>query len=74
MVMVFGEITTKAVVDYEAVVRKVCKDVGFNTEADGGAGAAPSRTPQQSTYDQLCTLRWRDNSSGFRVICAYRYL
>eukprot|EP00227_Mantoniella_beaufortii_P018352 CAMPEP_0197579546 /NCGR_PEP_ID=MMETSP1326-20131121/3531_1 /TAXON_ID=1155430 /ORGANISM="Genus nov. species nov., Strain RCC2288" /LENGTH=405 /DNA_ID=CAMNT_0043143053 /DNA_START=295 /DNA_END=1512 /DNA_ORIENTATION=+ len=35
MVMVFGEITTKAVVDYEAVVRKVCNDVGFNSEKMG---------------------------------------
>jgi len=29
MVMVFGEITTKAKVDYEAVVRKTCEEVGF---------------------------------------------
>lgn len=29
MVMVFGEITTKAHVDYEAIVRKTCKDIGF---------------------------------------------
>ncbi len=35
MVMVFGEITTKAVVDYEAVVRQVCRDVGFISEEDG---------------------------------------
>ena len=35
MVMVFGEITTKAKVDYEAVVRKVCNDVGFTSEAVG---------------------------------------
>ena len=35
MVMVFGEITTKAKVDYEAVVRKVCNDVGFTSEAAG---------------------------------------
>lgn len=35
MVMVFGEITTKAKVDYEAVVRTVCKEVGF-TSADVG--------------------------------------
>ena len=33
--MVFGEITTKAKVDYEAVVRKVCNDVGFTSEAAG---------------------------------------
>ena len=33
--MVFGEITTKAKVDYEAVVRKVCNDVGFTSEAVG---------------------------------------
>jgi len=35
MVMVFGEITTKAKVDYEAVVRKVCNDIGFTSEAMG---------------------------------------
>ena len=35
MVMVFGEITTTAKVYYEAVVRQVCKDIGFNSEEDG---------------------------------------
>lgn len=35
MVMVFGEITTKAKVDYEAVVRKTCRDIGFTSEAVG---------------------------------------
>jgi len=35
MVMVFGEITTKAKVDYEAVVRKVCNEVGFTSEDVG---------------------------------------
>jgi len=38
MVMVFGEITTKAKVDYEAIVRKVCSDIGF-TSADVGLDA-----------------------------------
>mmetsp|Transcript_718 Transcript_718/g.2129 ORF Transcript_718/g.2129 Transcript_718/m.2129 type:complete len:396 (-) Transcript_718:422-1609(-) len=38
MVMVFGEITTKAVVDYEAIVRKTCRDIGF-TSAEVGLDA-----------------------------------
>lgn len=33
--MVFGEITTKAKVDYEAVVRATCKDIGFVSEQVG---------------------------------------
>ena len=33
MVMVFGEITTKAKVDYEAIVRKTCEEIGFTSEA-----------------------------------------
>lgn len=32
MVMVFGEITTKAKVDYEAIVRKTCEEIGFTSE------------------------------------------
>lgn len=35
MVMVFGEITTKAKVDYEAVVRRVCREVGFVSDDVG---------------------------------------
>jgi S-adenosylmethionine synthetase, N-terminal domain/S-adenosylmethionine synthetase, central domain len=35
MVMVFGEITTKAKVDYEEVVRRVCKEVGFTSDDVG---------------------------------------
>jgi S-adenosylmethionine synthetase len=35
MVMVFGEITTKAKVDYEAIVRATCKGIGFTSEDVG---------------------------------------
>ena len=35
MVMVFGEITTKAKVDYEAIVRQTCKEVGFTSDDVG---------------------------------------
>jgi len=34
MVMVFGEITTKANLDYEKIVRKAVKDIGFNYYED----------------------------------------
>lgn len=35
MVMVFGEITTKATVDYEAIVRKTCREIGFTSDDVG---------------------------------------
>jgi S-adenosylmethionine synthetase len=35
MVMVFGEITTKAKVDYEAIVRKTCREIGFISDDVG---------------------------------------
>mmetsp|Transcript_55703 Transcript_55703/g.136746 ORF Transcript_55703/g.136746 Transcript_55703/m.136746 type:complete len:390 (+) Transcript_55703:21-1190(+) len=35
MVMVFGEITTSAKVDYESVVRGACEKIGFNDEKIG---------------------------------------
>lgn len=38
MVMVFGEITTTATVDYESVVRKTCREIGF-TSSDVGLDA-----------------------------------
>ena len=34
-VMVFGEITTRAKVDYEAVVRKTVKEIGFISDDVG---------------------------------------
>lgn len=35
MVMVFGEITTKAKVDYEAIVRNTCREIGFTSNDVG---------------------------------------
>ncbi|AQK91393.1 S-adenosylmethionine synthase [Zea mays] len=35
MVMVFGEITTKASVDYEKIVRDTCREIGFTSDDVG---------------------------------------
>ena len=35
MVMVFGEITTTAKVDYEKIVRETCREIGFISEEVG---------------------------------------
>ncbi|RID80331.1 hypothetical protein BRARA_A03002 [Brassica rapa] len=43
MVMVFGEITTKANVDYEKIVRKTCREIGF-VSADVGLDADNCKT------------------------------
>lgn len=60
-VMVFGEITTRAKVDYEAVVRKTCKEIGFISDDVGldadkckvGGRDLPARRPP------ACTARRR---------------
>ncbi|CDJ53945.1 S-adenosylmethionine synthetase, putative [Eimeria brunetti] len=35
MVMIFGEITTNASVDYEKIIRETCRDIGYDDEAKG---------------------------------------
>lgn len=57
MVMVFGEITTQAKVDYEAIVRKTCRDIGFTSEAVGLD--ADTCKVRSSTELQLCSSSLR---------------
>ena len=52
-VMVFGEITTKAKVDYEAIVRKTCRDIGFVSE-DVGLDADKCKVRNQCQRSVYC--------------------
>lgn len=35
MVMIFGEITTNASIDYEKIIRDTCRDIGYDDESKG---------------------------------------
>lgn len=52
-VMVFGEITTRAKVDYEAVVRKTCKEIGFISD-DVGLDADKCKVRAGAAYLPAC--------------------
>jgi S-adenosylmethionine synthetase len=71
MVMVFGEITTNAKVDYEAIVRQTCRNIGFTSE-DVGLDADTCKVgicAHGST--RCCTNRCQQSRScGRRVDCA----
>lgn len=61
MVMVFGEITTSAKVDYEKIVRQTCKNIGFTSEDVGlDADTCKVYTMTGTNIQQgkaLCTTR-----------------
>lgn len=54
MVMIFGEITTSAKVDYEKVVRDTCREVGFTSD-DVGLDADKCKVPFLLPIHSICT-------------------
>lgn len=46
---VFGEITSHADVDYDAVARQVCHDIGYNHDVSGISVACPGACQQTLT-------------------------
>jgi hypothetical protein len=56
MVMVFGEITTTAKVDYEKVVRDTCREIGF-THEDVGLNADTCKVRCRRSKDVLGSSR-----------------
>ena len=54
MVMIFGEITTSAKVDYEKVVRDTCREIGF-TSKDVGLDADTCKAPARTCVAPCCS-------------------
>jgi hypothetical protein len=60
MVMIFGEITTSAKVDYEKVVRDTCRGVGFTSD-DVGLDCDKCKvlaSPSPAGGDRVCPPAW----------------
>ena len=53
MVMVFGEITTSAKVDYEKVVRDTCREIGFISD-DVGLDADKCKVSHPPYQQSVC--------------------
>lgn len=57
MVMVFGEITTKAKVDYEKIVRDTVQQIGFTSSEVGLDGAhCKVRVSSNRCQEMLCWI------------------
>ena len=56
MVMVFGEITTTAKVDYEKVVRDTCREIGFISD-DVGLDADKCKVSHLLLWHHACIPR-----------------
>ena len=56
MIMIFGEITTKADVNYEQVIRDAIKQIGYDDVEKGAWGGLPSPSPCPHNPNAACPI------------------
>jgi len=75
MVMIFGEITTSATVNYEQVIREALKDIGYDDVAKGldyrtSMSLLPLRNNPLISLNLLMPTSWKISELVTRVSCS----